>query len=60
MDFSLDVLYNMEKEVDSVFGAVFGVDWTNISKAAVMKNDKERWQILFYLLLVFWVGARRL
>ena len=40
MDFSLDVLYKMENDVDSVLRSVFGADWENVNRSTVMKSDK--------------------
>ena len=40
MDFSLESLYSVERDVDSVFGAVFGVNWSDVSKSTVTKLDK--------------------
>ena len=41
MDFSLDNLYKLEKDVDSVFSGLFGAKWEEITKTAVMKLDKS-------------------
>ena len=40
MDFSLNTLYDLEKELDSVFGSVFGANLERLSKSTVMKTDK--------------------
>ena len=41
MQFSLDNLYNLEKDLSSVFGSVFGSDEGDLSKAAIMRKNKD-------------------
>ena len=40
MDFSLNTLYDLEKELDSVFGSVFEADLSRLGKTTIMKTDK--------------------
>ena len=41
MQFSQDNLYNLEKDLSSVFGSVFGSDEGDLRKAAIMKKNKD-------------------
>ena len=40
MDFSFNTLYDLEKELVSFLGLVFGADLESLIKTTVMKTDK--------------------
>ena len=40
MEISLEMLYGLEKELDSVFSGLFGAKWEEVNKTTVTKCDK--------------------
>ena len=40
LSFSFNTLYDLEKELDSVFGSVFEADLSRLGKTTIMKTDK--------------------
>ena len=54
MEFSLDTLYDLEKDLSSVVGSVFGLDEGDLSKAVIMKKNKD---VLANLVVCCWFAG---